>query len=212
MSTVPVRIWLGPAYSRRVPDLRGPRPLRATAVGLLVGTALLTGCSQRTEANDTLPPTSSGPTSEALPPVGPADFPVPDEARTKDAAGAEAFLRYYIDLSNRQQTLLEGQPLRDVGPQCQECLRIAQNFDEAAAASYRYEGGELTINELAPPLVEGDTAVISFDVQQEAVRLLDADGNPVYPGLEMQPELSSGIELVWGDDKRSWLVKAFSLG
>src|SRR4051794_7705910 len=82
LSTVPVRRGLGPAYPPAVRDLR------VVVVGLVVGTALLTGCSEKVEANDTLPSKSAAEATEALPEVGPADFPVPDEARTKDAAGA----------------------------------------------------------------------------------------------------------------------------
>ena len=63
------------------------RDLRWALAGLVVAAALLSGCSEKVEANDTLPPTSAAETTESLPPVGPADFPVPDEARTKDAAG-----------------------------------------------------------------------------------------------------------------------------
>ena len=57
--------------------------------GWLLFRWLLGGCSEKQEANDTLPSASAAETTEALPEVGPADFPVPDEARTKDAAGAE---------------------------------------------------------------------------------------------------------------------------
>jgi hypothetical protein len=89
-------------------------------IGVVIGTALLTGCAEKQEANQTLPSTSASPTTEALPEIGPADFPVPDEARTKDAAGAEAFLRYWIDLLNRQQAIPAGQPLRELGPECEE--------------------------------------------------------------------------------------------
>jgi hypothetical protein len=88
-----------------VRDLRGPGRLRRTVIGVVIGAALLSGCSDKQEANETLPPTSASPTTEALPEIGPADFPVPDEARTKDAAGAEAFMRYYLELSDRQQGL-----------------------------------------------------------------------------------------------------------
>ena len=212
MSTVPESLRLGPAYSPAVRDLRGSGLVRGTVVGLLVGTALLSGCSQKTEANETLPPTSTAPTTEDLPQLGPADFPVPDEARTKDAAGAEAFLRYYIELSNRQQEQLAGQPLRDLGPDCQECLRIARNFDDVAAANQRYEGGEITINALAPPLLEGDKAIISFVAQQKAVRLLDGAGNPVDAGLPLLPDQSSGITLVWSGPDQSWLVEGLNIG
>jgi hypothetical protein len=178
----------------------------------MVSTALLTGCSEKTEASTTLPTKSAAATTEALPPMGPADFPVPEEARTKDAAGAEAFLRYFIELSNRQQELLDGQPLRNLGPDCQECLRIARSFDEAAAAGNRYEGGEVSINALAPPLLEGDKALISFGARQEAVRLVDAAGHDVYPALELQTNMGSGIELVWSDTSSGWLVEGFNLG
>jgi hypothetical protein len=137
---------------------------------------------------------------------------VPDEARTKDAAGAEAFLRYWIDLSNRQQERLDGQPLRDLGPQCQECLRIAQNFDEVAAAGQKYEGGKITINGLATPLLRDDKAVISFGARQEAVRLVDQAGDPVDKGLPLLPHQSSGITLIWSPAANCWLVHGLNIG
>jgi len=188
------------------------RDLRWAVAGLVVVTTLLSGCSEKVEATDTLPPTSASPTTETLPPVGPADFPLPDEARTKDAAGAEAFLRYYIELSNRQQEVLDGQPLRDLGPDCQECLRIAQNFDEVAAAGHRYEGGEITLNDVTPPQMQGERASISFGARQEAVRLVDRAGNVVDQGLDVLPNQGSGITLVWASDDETWLVEALNIG
>jgi len=188
------------------------RDLRWAVAGLLVATALISGCSEKQEANDTLPSTSAAETTEALPEVGPADFPVPDEARTKDAAGAEAFLRYYIELSNRQQELLDGQPLRDLGPECQECLRIARNFEEVAAANQRYEGGGITLNALAEPLLQNDQAIISFGARQEAVRIVDEAGNTVNPGLELKPNLGSGITLKWSDENETWIVTGLNIG
>ena len=205
MSTVPGRARLGLAYPPAVRDLR------AVVVGLVVGTTLLTGCSEKVEANDTLPSTSASPTTEDLPPVGPADFPVPDEARTKDAAGAEAFLRYYIELSNRQQERLEGQPLRDLGPDCQECLRIARNFDDAATAGQRYEGGKITLNDVSPPYLNGETASLVFGARQEPVRLVDASGATVDE-LPLKPNLGSGMELVWSVGDSTWLVTGLNIG
>jgi hypothetical protein len=180
-------------------------------VGLVVGTTLLAGCSEKVEANDTLPSTTASPTTESLPPVGPADFPVPDEARTKDAAGAEAFLRYYIELSNRQQELLDGQPLRDLGPDCQECLRIARNFDDAAAAGQHYEGGNITLNDISPPYLKGETASLVFGARQEPVRLVATTGATVDE-LPLKPNLGSGMELVWSDGDETWLVTGLNIG
>jgi hypothetical protein len=206
LSTVPVRTGLGPAYPPAVRDLRW------AITGLVVGTTLLSGCSEKVEANDTLPSTSAAPTTEALPPVGPADFPVPAEARTKDAAGAEAFLRYWIDLLNRQRAIPAGQPLRDLGPDCDECLRIARNYDDAAAAGNRYVGGELTLNDVPPPVISGDEALISFGVRRESVSLVDSSGTAVEARPDPAPNLGSGIDLVWSSADASWLVTGLSIG
>jgi len=179
---------------------------------VLLGTAVLTGCSEKQEASETLPSSSAAETSQALPELGPADFPVPDEARTKDAAGAEAFLRYYIDLSNRQQERLDGEPLRQLGPECRECLRIAKNFDDVAAAGQRYQGGELSLNDVTEPQLTETEASINFGIRQEAVDVVDAAGNPVVEGLPVQPNLGSGITLLWSDQYQGWLVKSITLG
>src|SRR5215212_529757 len=56
--------------------------------------ALTTGCTSDTEQPSAeLPPASStaAQSTPDLPPLGPAEFPVPDEARRQDEAGAEAF-------------------------------------------------------------------------------------------------------------------------
>src|SRR4051794_41324347 len=95
--------------SERVPDLRslsGPVSthgrttvrrwsLRLVA-GLAVAMALVGGCSSKHEANDTLPSASETSATPSLEPLGPADLPMPDDARSQDAAGAEAFVRYYM--------------------------------------------------------------------------------------------------------------------
>ena len=193
-------------------DLRGSGRLRRTAIGVVIGTAVLSGCSEKQEANETLPPTSASSTTEALPEIGPADFPVPDEARTKDAAGAEAFLRYFIDLMNRQRAIPDGQPLRDLGPECQNCQRIAQNYEEAAAAGNRYEGGEVAVNAVAEPTFEGDKVVISFLARREPVSIVDGSGTVVDAQPEVAPELSSGIALVWSEGNQTWIVTGFDLG
>lgn len=180
--------------------------------GLIVGTTLLTGCSEKVEASDTLPPTSAARTTATLPPMGPADFPVPKEARTKDAAGAEAFLRYWIDLLNRQRAIPDGAPLREVGPDCQECLRLARNYDEAATAGNRYVGGELSLHDLPEPQLESNNAVLSFLLARQPVFLVDSTGAALESRPDPAPDLSSGITLAWSAEDNAWLVTAFSIG
>ena len=83
-----------------------------------VAAAVLSGCSERQEANDTLP-TATGeptPTAEELPPLGPADFPMPGEAREKTPEGAVEFTRYYVSLIEyvADRGSLDSQPLLDL--------------------------------------------------------------------------------------------------
>jgi hypothetical protein len=196
-----------------VGDHRGR--LRHTAVAVVLGTAQLTGCSGATaEApSDSLPSTSSAaPTTAGLPAVGPADFPVPPEARTQDAAGAEAFLRYWIELLNRQQAIPAGQPLRDLGPDCQECQRIAQVFDEAAAAGDKYIGGEISLNDVPPPVFRGDSAQLTFGARRAPVSLVDSTGTEIEGRPDAAPNLGSGLNLKWSESTQSWVVTAFQLG
>jgi hypothetical protein len=188
------------------------RDLRGAVAVLILGTTLLSGCSAKVEASDTLPSTSAAETTKALPPVGPADFPVPAEARTKDAAGAEAFVRYWIDLINHQRAIPNGKPLRDLGPDCQECLRLAQNYDEAAAAGNKYAGGELSLHDVAAPQVESNKVVLSFLLRREPVSLVDGTGTVLESRADAAPDLSSGISLVWSTEDRAWSVTTFSIG
>ncbi|MGY1777082.1 hypothetical protein ACI8AV_14580 [Geodermatophilus sp. SYSU D00804] len=203
--------WLSSAI------VRNPGTGRTSLIAVVVGAALLLpacAVSDDDEAPSTSLPTTSAPasTTEALPVVGPADFPVPPEARTQDAAGAEAFLRYWIELLNRQQAIPAGQPLRDLGPDCDECQRIANVYDETAAAGERYVGGELALNDVPPPVVSGDEAEIVFGARQEAVSIIDRAGNVIDPGYPAEPNLGSGIGLIWSDASHSWLVVGFNLG
>jgi hypothetical protein len=173
-----------------------------------VASALITGCSDKVEANMTLPSSSAAETTDALPQVGPADFPVPDEARTKDAAGAEAFFRYYIELINRQQQVPAGQPIRDLGPECQGCLRVARLYDETAQAGNHYAGGGLTLTEVTPPRLDGDGAEMSFSIRQDAVQRVDASGTPVEDKVEELPNVIGGVALTYTDEDQTWVVRA----
>jgi hypothetical protein len=208
MSTVPARPRLGHAYSPTVRDLR-----RAAVAGLFVVTTLLTGCAEKQEARDTLPTPSVAPTTEALPALGPADFPVPDEARTKDEAGVDAFGRYLIELINRQQKVPTGDAIRLLGPQCQDCLRIAQQFDEAADAGQRLEGGELSMGGDPAITMRGDVANFNFMARIEAGAAYDSSGAVVPDSeFELEERLPSGFELAWSPENESWLVSGAYFG
>lgn len=187
--------------------------LRLTAC-LVAGAAALTGCSEKQQARESLPSTSSAsPTEDALPPLGPEDLPMPAEARTQDAAGAEAFVRYYIGLINRTSTVMDAQPLRDLSDGCRDCDRIAANTEKAAELGRSYRDGEITITDFRPPLVDGEQASVGITFDQAALSVVDASNNPVGNGSSRAySALPGGIGLRWDDARTSWLITDFTVG
>lgn len=186
--------------------------LRPTA-SLFAGVVVLTGCSEKQEANDSLPTASASPTEDALPPLGPEDLPMPDEARTQDSAGAEAFFRYYIELINRTSDVMDAEPLREFSDGCDDCNRIATDTEEDAAAGYHYEGGELTITRTGEPKIEERSVEMAFFADQAALQVVDQSGRPV-DGLSFGaiPGLSSGATARWDAGRQTWLMTGLTLG
>ena len=189
------------------------RTLRLVA-GMTIGAALLGGCAEEQPASDTLPTASAEaePSDAGLPPLGPADLPMPDEARIQDAEGAEAFVRYYIDLINRTSTVMDATPLREFSDDCLDCNRIAGAVEEDAAAGYRYQGGELLITEIAPPLMREGTAEMAMSADQAALVVSDAS-NKVREDLSSPTyaSLTGGAALSWDEQRISWLITALTL-
>jgi hypothetical protein len=183
-------------------------------VGLAAGALLLSGCSEQQEANETLPGADASPSASEpeMPPLGPPDLPMPAEARTQDAAGAEAFVRYYIDLINRTSTVMDAAPLREFSSGCDDCSRIATDAENDAAAGYRYDGGELTITWIEA-FRPGETIEFGLVVDQAALRVSDQNGNAV-PGLSFPAlsDLQSGAIVTWDRDRQSWLIRSITLG
>ena len=186
-----------------------------TMAALVVTGGVLTGCSEAEPAGQTLPTTSAqaAPTTEALPPLGPADFPMPPEARTQDGPGAEAFTRYYIGLINRTSTVMDAVPLREFSQGCADCDRIATDTENDAAQGYRYEGGELTITWMATSPTIGDTADVAFTVDQAPLRVLD-NNDAIVPGLSFPAyaDLQSGVLASWDSNRTTWVVTTLTLG
>ncbi|HEY4625409.1 MAG TPA: DUF6318 family protein [Blastococcus sp.] len=179
---------------------------------IAVGAVLLSGCSKKQEANDTLPSPSAAETTPELPPLGPDDMPMPAEARTQDAAGAEAFVRYYIALINRTSTIMDAKPLRDLSDGCADCNRIADATEQAEAAGRDYVGGQMTILQVGRPLVRGDKAELALRVDQAEFVVLDPSGRPTEGGSEAFSNVAGGATLRWDGTRQTWLVAGLTLG
>jgi hypothetical protein len=196
-----------------VDDVTRRWTLRLVA-GLAAGALALSGCSERQEANDTLPEADASPSASepSLPPLGPPDLPMPAEARTQDAAGAEAFVRYYIDLINRTSTVMDAAPLREFSNGCAECDRIANDTEKDAAAGYRYEGGEITVDWIQA-LVSSTETEVAFFADQAALRVVDPSGATVEDlTFGALSDMSSGALARWNTDRASWVLVSLTLG
>jgi hypothetical protein len=189
------------------------RSAMRVAACLGVAAVVLSGCSEKQAASSTLPASSApAETTPELPPLGPEDMPMPDEARTQDAAGAEAFVRYYIELINRTSKVMDAQPLRDFSDDCRECDRIAANTENSAQAGHRYEGGQITVRDVAPPLMKSDTAEMAIGVDQARFTVADSQGKPVDGGSDAYADVPGGVALKWNVDQSTWLMTDLVFG
>ncbi|MCZ2817388.1 DUF6318 family protein [Modestobacter sp. VKM Ac-2984] len=175
--------------------------------------AVLGGCSRGETANETLPEAapSSSETSEALPPLGPPDLPMPEEAREQTPRGVEEFAAYYISLINHLGNDLDAAHLRELSRNCGTCDRIAADADKDRAAGRAYRGGALSITSIGPAVLTPEGGEVAFVVDQAPLSVLDSDGRPIED-LE-SPQLSSlpaGLSTVWDADH--WVVSSISFG
>jgi hypothetical protein len=173
--------------------------------GCLVAVAALSGCAEKHEASTTLPSASST-SGEELPPLGPADFPVPDEARQQTEAGVVAFSNYYFDLSNHLLASLDSEPLRSLSRSCSACDAMADSYDADKAAGYMYEGGAIRIASTGSTHIDGDAAELSFVLTQDAMTVRDSSGATVGAKSSQAYRLTGGIALAWDTNRSTWLV------
>jgi hypothetical protein len=181
----------------------------AAALGVLA--VLVSGCTEKQPANDTLPPTSSSAPSESAELLGPPDAPLPASARENSPEGFNEFTQYYIGLINRLQEDLNPQYLRQFSRGCDTCDRLANDAEGDAKKGYRYEGGTITIKAIAPASLQKDGMETAFVIDQAAYTVLDANGQAVQ-GLSGEPltDIPAGMSGVWLNDR--WIVTNLSFG
>lgn len=117
-------------------------------------------------------------------PVGPTPPPLPSEAKQNTVEGAEAFARYYMDLSNYARETLDAGPWKKIfDPGCERCQAIVENFDIAKNRGDYAEGGRYSVDSIVVNRLEPDRylARITFDVSERQQYYRDGkpiDGDP----------------------------------
>ncbi|SET78752.1 hypothetical protein SAMN04488546_3614 [Geodermatophilus poikilotrophus] len=178
--------------------------------GLAAGAVVLSGCSERQEASDTLPGADASPSASEpdLPPLGPPDLPMPAEARTPTQDGARAFFEYYIEVYNHAFASMDSFYFRDLGFNCADCNLIADQLDSDMAAGLQYEGGSLRIDSMSPPSVEGNVAQLALIFTQAPLTVTDSTTGEslreLSSGEVRSP--SGGAVLAWQATRSTWVV------
>ena len=184
----------------------------SVVVGAAVGGVVLAGCSSGEQASGTLPSATavSASPSNSLPPLGPADFPVPLQSRARTSDGASSFAAYYIDLTNKLLPSLDSRPLRDLSRDCSVCNQLADGYDADKLAGYKYIGGEIKIRSAGPPVIVGDMAQIAFILDQAAVTVVDSGGSSVADRTSDAYSLTGGMSLTWSPENTTWLATSLT--
>lgn len=174
---------------------------------------VLAGCSDPQPANDTLPTAVSTSAAPTLEPLGPADFPVPDEAREQTEAGAEAMADYYLGLVNfvGQQANADTAPLLDLSSGCATCAQIAAGVDALRAAGQRVEGAQLRVNSFGSTDLRSGEASIAWLVSEAPSQTFDSNGQEIASEARPGQQLGGGIDFSWDDERTAWIATQVTL-
>ncbi|WP_222192762.1 DUF6318 family protein [Modestobacter italicus] len=184
-----------------------------TAAATAVGIALLTSCSNGQTANETLPSASSSATeaSESLPPLGPADFPMPIEAREKTQAGAIAASQYFIQLTVRAYQQGDTEPVRTLSRDCEYCEALIDAVNEDQAAGNRITGGDVSFADPGQAYLTGETAETAFTVEQTSLSVIGPDDEAIASRAQPSFTAFTALAATWSPDLQAWLVNQLTI-
>ena len=182
--------------------------LGRTAAVAVVGMAVLAGCSDTGTANETLPPVSSSaaPTNEALQPLGPADFPMPTEARELTESGALAAGRYFAQLTQHTLQKMDPSGFTELSRDCRFCDDLVKAVQDDAAAGNRYSGGQIAFRDQGQTVLRGNTAEVAFSLTQGALDVIGPNGNPIVDRSQPSSDVFSSFTMTWDPEGRAWLL------
>ena len=177
--------------------------MRNVVAAMLAGILLLTGCNGDSSEADPPPPP---PASSAAPSEtgAPTEPPLPDAATARTNEGAEAFVRYWLSLSNYALRTGETGTLRALSdPGCVGCVGGAESIERLHKDNGKVTGGDLRITRLerTRPRNGGDWAATGRVSYQEQI-IEYPDGRRERFGGGPGP---LRIEVRW--DRDAWLVR-----
>lgn len=154
-------------------------PRRRRAALLLAAAALLgsTACSD----NPAPPPLEPDPSAST--PIEPTDSSdaaptLPPEARANTPAGAEAFVRYWVETLNYAGATGDVGPLRDASaPECAACSGVADRIVDVTAQGGTFVGGRWSVSSTAALPGEAGTTVVDTQTSISPQTVREAPGS-----------------------------------
>ncbi|UYM05553.1 DUF6318 family protein [Solicola gregarius] len=158
------------------------RHLLSTAAWILVAAAAVAGCDSGSDdesGSGASGPTSDSPTSDS-PATGStapgaskaSNAPKPPAAAEKDdAAGAEAYVGYFVDLVNYAAESGDTKPLHDAAVECDYCQQFPAVYDDVYSNGGSFDGDFFRLLDVNAT-GEGDTT--------QAVAKLKADTSTTF--------------------------------
>jgi hypothetical protein len=123
-------------------------------VGVLALLCVLAGCGGDPVADPA--PTPSAPTAPTS--TAPTPPVMPEAAKASTAAGAVAFIRYYVELMNHLEATGDEAPLLAVSkPSCRSCAAVVRAANAIYDRGGHVEGGVWTVNHAAVTLPAAGT-------------------------------------------------------
>jgi hypothetical protein len=141
-----------------------------------------------------------------LPPLGPADFPVPAAARESTEAGALTAGRYFIQLTVRAYQ--QGDPawISDLSLDCQFCESLVAAVSDDATAGNRVTGGDVTFEDSGQAVLTGAGAEVAFSVSQSPLTVQRPDGSELADRTQPAFRVFTSLALEWSQAKQAWIV------
>jgi hypothetical protein len=182
----------------------GPRRVSPTRVVLTAAVLVVAACSGGDD-HPPPPPKSSPVTSQTTTTTStaaPNDIPV--AARAHTAAGAVAFVRYFIDRVNYAWTAPEVGVISRLGePGCLSCKSMEATAHDLNLKGHRYRTDPVTATQIRPvsSAPKGQQYVVA-EMHQHRTDIIDAQGQII--STDADKRFTTTIALVWRGG--SWRV------
>ncbi|WP_445263001.1 DUF6318 family protein [Pseudokineococcus sp. 1T1Z-3] len=148
------------------------------------------------------PTTSLPPEASTAPDPAPTETAptLPPEARSGDAVGAEAFIRYWFEVSNYAYRTGDTSAIGAISDAtCATCANVVENLDRTYDAGGSVEGGQVHVHGVSALDPGPDGRVVTrTSFEQSAVLDRSSDGSTVKPEVPATGMLYPQVTVVWG--------------